>query len=193
MECDFIAGCDGFHGISKKTLPIDSYKEFQIEYPFSWLGILAHVAPSSDELVYAYHESGFALHSLRSMKVSRLYLQVDNNDSLENWSDEKIWSELSVRLATKGWTLNSGPIFEKAITPMRSYVIDNMQYGKLFLAGDAAHIVPPTGGKGLNLAVADVRWLAGAFIEWYKNKSDRFACSIFIQCLAKSLACTGFQ
>ena len=172
LECDFIAGCDGFHGISKKTLPKDSYKEYQIEYPFSWLGILATVAPSSDELIYAYHERGFALHSLRSAKVSRLYLQIDNKDTLENWNDEKIWDELSIRLGTKGWSLKSGPIFEKAITPMRSFMIDDLQYGSLFLAGDAAHIVPPTGGKGLNLAVADIRWLSSAFIEWYKNKKD---------------------
>ena len=173
IECDFIAGCDGFHGISKKTLPKDSYKEYQIEYPFSWLGILANVAPSSDELVYAYHERGFALHSLRSHKVSRLYLQVDNTDSLENWTDERIWDELSIRLGTKGWTLQSGPVFERAITPMRSFMIDNLQYGRLFLAGDAAHIVPPTGGKGLNLAVADIRWLSDAFVAWYKfNRKD---------------------
>lgn len=172
LECDFIAGCDGFHGVSKKALPKDSYKEYSIEYPFSWLGILAHVAPSSDELIYAYHERGFALHSLRSPKVSRLYLQVDHQDTVENWNDERIWSELSVRLGTKDWSLTSGPIFEKSITPMRSYMIDNMQYGKLFLAGDAAHIVPPTGGKGLNLAVADVRWLADALTCWYKNRSE---------------------
>ena len=172
VECDFIAGCDGFHGISKKTLPKDSYKEYQIDYPFSWLGILANVAPSSDELIYAYHENGFALHSLRSEKVSRLYLQIENKDALNNWSDEKIWKELSIRLGTAGWVLHSGPIFEKAITPMRSFMIDNLQYGKLFLAGDAAHIVPPTGGKGLNLAVADTCWLSGALIAWYKNNKD---------------------
>jgi len=172
LNCDFIAGCDGFHGISKKSLPKDTYKEYQIEYPFSWLGILANVAPSTDELIYAYHERGFALHSLRSEKVSRLYLQIDNLDTSENWSDEKIWEELSIRLGTKGWRLQSGPIFEKAITPMRSFMIDNLQFGNLFLAGDAAHIVPPTGGKGLNLAVADIRWLSGAFIERYKNNRN---------------------
>jgi p-hydroxybenzoate 3-monooxygenase len=172
LNCDFIAGCDGFHGISKKSLPKSAYKEYQIEYPFSWLGILANVAPSSDELIYAYHERGFALHSLRSEKVSRFYLQVNNMDTVEHWNDEKIWDELSIRLRTKGWTLRSGPVIEKAITPMRSFMIDNFQSGRLFLAGDAAHIVPPTGGKGLNLAVADTRWLSGAFIEWYKNNKD---------------------
>lgn len=172
LTCDFVAGCDGFHGISKQSLPAKSYNEFRIEYPFSWLGILANVAPSTDELIYAYHERGFALHSLRSEKVSRLYLQVENSDTLEKWSDEQIWKELSIRLSTSGWSLKPGPIFEKAITPMRSYMIDNMQYGKLFLAGDAAHIVPPTGGKGLNLAVADIRWLSAALTEWYGTGND---------------------
>ncbi len=172
LSCDFVAGCDGFHGISRQTLPADCYKTYSKEYPFSWLGILAHAEPSSDELIYAYHERGFALHSLRSEKVSRLYLQVENGDTIDNWNDEKIWDELAVRLGTKGFTLNRGKIFEKGITPMRSYMIDNMQYGRLFLAGDAAHIVPPTGGKGLNLAVADTRFLAEALVDWYKNESD---------------------
>ncbi len=171
IECDFVAACDGFHGIGRKTLPKSSFKEYSITYPFSWLGILAHVAPSTNELIYAYHERGFALHSLRSDKVSRLYLQVENDDKVENWSDEKIWDELSIRLGTEGWILNSGPIFEKSITPMRSYFIDNMQFGRLFLAGDAAHIVPPTGGKGLNLAVADVKHLVVGFVDFYKKDS----------------------
>jgi p-hydroxybenzoate 3-monooxygenase len=173
LECDFIAGCDGYHGISRKSMPPGSYNEYQKEYPFSWLGILAHAAPSSDELIYAYHERGFALHSLRSPTVSRLYLQVENNDKVENWTDEKIWDELEIRLGdNNGFTLNRGEIFEKSITPMRSYMIDNLQYGKLFLAGDAAHIVPPTGGKGLNLAVADIKWLAAALIHFYKNNNE---------------------
>lgn len=169
LSCDFVAGCDGFHGISRKTMPAGSYCEFRIEYPFSWLGILANVAPSSDELIYAYHERGFALHSLRSPSVSRLYIQVGNEDKIEDWSDERIWEELSIRLGTEGWTLERGPIFEKSITPMRSFMIDNMQHGRLFLAGDAAHIVPPTGGKGLNLAVADIRWLAEALIHFFET------------------------
>ncbi len=171
IECDFIAACDGFHGLGRKSMPKDAYKEYTITYPFSWLGILANVAPSSEELIYAYHERGFALHSLRSEKVSRLYIQVDNDDHVDNWTDEQIWEELSVRLGTEGWKLNSGPIFEKSITPMRSYFIDNMQHGRLFLAGDAAHIVPPTGGKGLNLAVADVKHLVDGFTDFYKNNS----------------------
>ncbi|MFN8347006.1 MAG: 4-hydroxybenzoate 3-monooxygenase [Spirosomataceae bacterium] len=171
IECDFVAACDGFHGIGRKTLPKTAFNEFSVTYPFSWLGILAHVAPSSEELVYAYHENGFALHSLRSEKVSRLYLQVENDDRVENWPDERIWEELSIRLGAKGWTLKSGPIFEKSITPMRSFFTDNMQSGRLFLAGDAAHIVPPTGGKGLNLAVADVKHLVDGFVDFYKNNS----------------------
>jgi p-hydroxybenzoate 3-monooxygenase len=173
LECDFIAGCDGYHGISRKSMPEGSYNEFQKEYPFSWLGILAHAAPSSDELIYAYHERGFALHSLRSPTVSRLYIQVDNNDKTGNWTDEQIWDELEIRLGdNKGFKLNRGEIFEKSITPMRSFMIDNLQYGRLFLTGDAAHIVPPTGGKGLNLAVADIKWLSAAIIHFYKNKKE---------------------
>lgn len=171
IDCDFIAACDGFHGIGRKSMPTGSYTEHQTAYPFSWLGILAEVEPSTEELVYAYHERGFALSSLRSEKVSRLYLQVDNEDSLENWSDEKIWDELSIRLGTEGWELKRGPIFEKSITPMRSFMIDNLQSGRLFLAGDAAHIVPPTGGKGLNLAVADVKHLVDGFVDFYSNDS----------------------
>ncbi|RDB02477.1 4-hydroxybenzoate 3-monooxygenase [Runella aurantiaca] len=171
VECDFIAACDGFHGLGRKSMPKDAYKEYSVTYPFSWLGILAHVAPSSEELIYAYHERGFALHSLRSEKVSRLYIQVENDDHVDNWSDEQIWEELSVRLGTEGWKLNSGPIFERSITPMRSYFIDNMQHGRLFLAGDAAHIVPPTGGKGLNLAVADVKHLVDGFRDFYEKAS----------------------
>ena len=186
LECDFIAGCDGYHGISRRSLPEGSYNEFQKEYPFSWLGILAHAAPSSDELIYAYHERGFALHSLRSEKVSRLYIQVDNDDKVENWTDEQIWDELEIRLGdNKEFKLNRGEIFEKAITPMRSFMIDNMQHGKLFLAGDAAHIVPPTGGKGLNLAVADVRFLSTAFTNWYKDKKRDLLQSYSGDCLRR--------
>jgi p-hydroxybenzoate 3-monooxygenase len=172
VECDFVAGCDGYHGISRKTMPIGSYNEFLMEYPFSWLGILAHVKPSSDELIYAYHENGFALLSLRSETVSRLYFQVGNDDKVENWADVQIWDELEKRLYTEGFVLNRGEIFEKSITPMRSFMIDNMQYGNLFLAGDAAHIVPPTGGKGLNLAVADIRWLSKALTRFYKTGKE---------------------
>lgn len=173
LECDFVAACDGFHGIGRQTLPKGSFKEFEVSYPFSWLGILANVAPSTDELIYAYHERGFALHSLRSEEVSRLYIQVSNDEDINNWPDEKIWKELATRLGTENWKLESGPIFEKSITPMRSYFIDNMQHERLFLAGDAAHIVPPTGGKGLNLAIADVKHLVDGFVDFYKNNSTK--------------------
>jgi len=173
LKCDFVAACDGFHGIGRKTLPPNTYREYTVTYPFSWLGILAHVAPSTDELIYAYHERGFALHSLRSDKISRLYIQVDNTDHIDNWPDDRIWEELAIRLGTEGWTLKTGPIFEKGITPMRSFFTDNMQAERLFLAGDAAHIVPPTGGKGLNLAVADVKHLADGFVEYYQENSAK--------------------
>jgi p-hydroxybenzoate 3-monooxygenase len=186
LECDFVAACDGYHGVGRRHLPKGSYNEFVKEYPFSWLGILAYAKPSSDELIYAFHERGFALHSLRSDKVSRLYLQVANDDKVENWSDEQIWDELELRLSdNNGFVLNRGDIFEKAITPMRSFMIDNMQYGRLFLAGDAAHIVPPTGGKGLNLAVADVRWLAAAFENWYGKGKDDLLHSYSENCLRR--------
>jgi p-hydroxybenzoate 3-monooxygenase len=186
IECDFIAGCDGYHGISRRLLPTESYKEYTRDYPFSWLGILANAAPATDELIYSYHEKGFALHSLRSESVSRLYLQVDNNDVVENWTDEQIWDELDIRLSDRSsFKVNRGEIFEKAITPMRSFMIDNMQYGRLFLAGDAAHIVPPTGGKGLNLAVADVKWLASALVEWYKSGNKYLLESYSFNCLRR--------
>jgi p-hydroxybenzoate 3-monooxygenase len=186
LECDYIAGCDGYHGISRKSMPDGCYNEFQKEYPFSWLGILAHAVPSSDELIYAYHERGFALHSLRSETVSRLYIQVANDDKVENWTDEQIWDELEIRLGdSKGFKLNRGEIFEKSITPMRSFMIDNLQYGRLFLAGDAGHIVPPTGGKGLNLAVADIKWLSTAFINRYKNNDEEQLHNYTSNCLPR--------
>lgn len=185
LECDFVAGCDGYHGISRKSMPEGSYNEFRIEYPFSWLGILANAKPSSDELIYSYHERGFALHSLRSETVSRLYIQVSNDDKAENWTDEQIWDELEIRLHTEGFVLNRGEITEKAITPMRSFMIDNMQSGNLFLAGDAAHIVPPTGGKGLNLAVADINWLSKGLIQYYKTGSKEALNTYSQDCLRR--------
>jgi p-hydroxybenzoate 3-monooxygenase len=185
LRCDFIAGCDGFHGIARKYLPKNSYNEFRKDYPFSWLGILAHAKPSTDELIYSYHEKGFALHSLRSETVSRLYIQVDNNDKIENWSDNRIWEELSIRLHAQEFHLNTGEIFEKAITPMRSFMIDQMQHGRLFLAGDAAHIVPPTSGKGLNLAVADIKWFSSALIDFYKNNDESKLQSYSADCLRR--------
>ena len=168
LRCDVVAGCDGFHGVSRPSIPPGTLKTFQKDYPYAWLGILAAVAPSTDELIYAYHERGFALHSLRSPTVSRLYLQVRPDERIEEWPDDRIWAELHRRLARNdGWTLREGPIVEKGIAAMRSFVVEPMQYGRLFLAGDAAHIVPATGAKGLNLAVNDVRVLAEALIAWY--------------------------
>lgn len=186
LSCDFVAGCDGYHGISRATLPKNSYREHRIEYPFSWLGILAHAKSASDELIYAYHERGFALLSLRSPTVSRLYIQVDNDDKIENWTDKQIWNELDIRLSdNNGFTLNRGEIFEKSITPMRSFMIDNMQHGRLFLAGDAAHIVPPTGGKGLNLAVADVKILAEALTHQYETGQNSLLNTYTADCLRR--------
>jgi p-hydroxybenzoate 3-monooxygenase len=173
LECDFIAGCDGFHGVSRDSVPEGELTFFTRHYPFGWLGILAEVAPSTDELIYAYHDRGFALHSLRSPELSRLYVQVDPNDDIEEWPDGRIWEELHTRLArADGWALEEGPIIEKGITDMRSFVAEPMQYGRLFLAGDAVHIVPATGAKGLNLAVADVRILTAGLAAWYRNGDD---------------------
>jgi p-hydroxybenzoate 3-monooxygenase len=166
LECDAIAGCDGFHGICRDSIPAGVLSSFSREYPFGWLGILAQVAPSSDELVYAHHERGFALSSLRSPTLSRLYVQCRADEDISEWSDERIWEELQLRVGLEGWSLTEGPVLEKSITGMRSFVVEPMQYGRLFLAGDAAHIVPPTGAKGLNLAIADVRVLAEALARW---------------------------
>jgi p-hydroxybenzoate 3-monooxygenase len=169
LECDFVAGCDGFHGVSRDAIPAGVLKAFSREYPFGWLGILAETPPSNEELIYAYNERGFALHSMRSPQLTRLYLQCRPEEDLDEWPDERIWAELQARLGIAGWTLNEGPIVEKGVTGMRSYVVEPMQHGRLFLAGDAAHIVPPTGAKGLNLAVADVRVLADALVAWYHD------------------------
>ncbi|MGD0981278.1 MAG: 4-hydroxybenzoate 3-monooxygenase [Solirubrobacteraceae bacterium] len=171
LECDFIAGCDGFHGVCRASIDPGALIEHEYVYPFSWLGILAEAPPSTDELIYAWHEHGFALYSMRSSSVSRLYLQVPNDEPLDDWPDERIWSELQTRLESTGWSVTEGPIFEKGITPMRSYVCEPLRHGRLFLAGDAAHIVPPTGAKGLNLAVNDVRLLAAALEGWYRSGS----------------------
>jgi p-hydroxybenzoate 3-monooxygenase len=173
FECDFVAGCDGFHGICREMLPAGALNCFERVYPFAWLGILAEVPPASDELIYAYHERGFALLSMRSPKLTRLYIQVPHDEDIANWSDDRIWSELRLRLATRdGWKLADGPVVQKGIAPMRSFVAEPMRCCNLFLAGDAAHIVPPTGAKGLNLAVADVRVLARACEQHYKHSND---------------------
>ncbi len=170
LRCDAIAGCDGFHGVSRPSVPDGVLSFNQLDYPFAWLGILAQVPPSTEELIYAPHERGFALHSLRSPELSRLYVQCDPEDSLEDWPDERIWEELHLRLARDdGWTLNEGPLVEKAIAPLRSFVAQPMQYGRLYLAGDAVHIVPATGAKGLNLAVADVQVLGEALAKYLQG------------------------
>src|SRR5580704_16542097 len=170
LACDFIAGCDGFHGICRPSIPEGALTIYERVYPFAWLGILAEAPPSSEELVYSYHDRGFALLSMRSPQISRLYLQCKPEEDLDQWSDERIWKELHTRLAsTEGWTLTEGRIIQKGVTGMRSLVIEPMQHGRLFIAGDAAHIVPPTGAKGLNLAVADVRVLARALAEYYAS------------------------
>ena len=172
LTCDFIAGCDGFHGICRPSVPAGVLTEYGREYPFAWLGILAEASPSSNELVYTYHDRGFALLSMRSPQISRLYFQCRPDEPIETWSDEAIWQELQVRLACEGWKLTEGPIVQKGVTGMRSFVVEPMQFGRLFLAGDSAHIVPPTGAKGLNLAVADVRVLARALESFYSTRSQ---------------------
>ena len=169
LTADFVAGADGAHGICRPSIPAADKKTYRRDYPFGWLGILAHVRPSTDELIYALHERGFAMHSMRSEAVSRLYLQVDPHDDVANWPDERIWDELDIRLATPGWTLERGEIFDKGITPMHSFVSDPMRYGRLFLLGDSAHIVPPTGAKGLNRALADASYLHDGLAAWYRD------------------------
>ncbi|MFG1969681.1 4-hydroxybenzoate 3-monooxygenase [Nonomuraea fuscirosea] len=186
LDCDVIAGCDGFHGVSRPSIPEGVLSVFEREYPFAWLGILARVAPSSDELIYARNERGFALHSMRSPTVSRFYLQVPADAELGEWPDERIWAELKARLETvPGFELSTGEIMERGITPMRAFVAEPMQYGRLYLAGDAAHIVPPTGAKGLNLAVADVRVLTEALDAYFTDGSDELLDGYSQACLKR--------
>ena len=195
VEADVIAGCDGFHGPSRHAIPSSVQKTWERVYPYAWLGVLADVHPSTDELIYAWHPDGFALHSLRSETVSRLYLQVDPDDDIANWSDDRIWDSLAARLGDgqNGWRLNPGPITEKSILPMRSFVSTPMRHGRLFLAGDAAHIVPPTGAKGLNLAVADVAVLSGALVAWLRDGSSELADSYSDTALRRVWRCTHFS
>jgi p-hydroxybenzoate 3-monooxygenase len=167
FACDFIAGCDGFHGICRPAIPAGVLSVYENEYPFGWLGILSESPPPSEELIYSHHERGFALFSMRTPGVSRLYLQCAPDEDLAQWPDELIWKELRARLGSVGPVLREGPVLQKGVTGMRSFVAEPMQYRRLFLAGDAAHIVPPTGAKGLNLAVADVRVLARALAAYY--------------------------
>jgi p-hydroxybenzoate 3-monooxygenase len=194
LECDVIAGTDGFHGPSRAVVTAGTTgRTWERTYPYAWLGILADVAPSEDELVYAWHPDGFALLSMRSPSVSRLYLQVDTTEKIENWSDDRIWEGLSTRFALDGWELQTGPITEKSILPMRSFVSAPMRRGRLFLAGDAAHIVPPTGAKGLNLAVADVTLLATALVRLLQEKKTDLVDSYSDRALARVWRCTHFS
>ena len=170
IGCDFIAGCDGFHGVSRQTIPSEKRKEFERIYPFGWLGILSQTPPVSDELIYANHERGFALCSMRNKNLSRYYVQVSLEDSVEQWSDARFWDELKYRIPERAAdNLITGESIEKSIAPLRSFICEPMQWGKLFLVGDAAHIVPPTGAKGLNLAVSDVHYLSEALVSFYGN------------------------
>jgi p-hydroxybenzoate 3-monooxygenase len=186
LRCDFVAGCDGFHGVCRPSLPPGVLAEFDRVYPFAWLGILAEVEPSSEELIYSRHERGFALHSMRSPELTRLYLQVARDEEIGHWHDDRIWDELERRFETDGgFVLRRGPIVQKGITPMHSFVVEPMQHANLFLAGDAAHIVPPTGAKGLNLAIADVRVLARALSEFYASGSRAALDSYSETCLRR--------
>ncbi|HEU4424488.1 MAG TPA: 4-hydroxybenzoate 3-monooxygenase [Pilimelia sp.] len=170
LVCDIVAGCDGYHGVSRPSIPDGAVRMYERDYPYAWLGVLAAAPPSSEELIYAYHDRGFALHSMRSPQVTRLYLQVRPEEDLSAWPDDRIWKELRARLARRdGFELADGPILEKSVTGLRSVVTEPMRYGRLFLAGDAAHIVPATGAKGLNLAVADVVVLARAIADRYAS------------------------
>ena len=169
IRCDFIAGCDGFHGISRPAVPAGVLSFYERLYPFAWLGILAEAKPSSQELIYANHERGFALHSMRSRTIARLYLQCAPDENLQEWPDDRVWAELQTRMEIDGFALHEGPVLQKSVTPMRSFVVEPMQCGRLFLAGDAAHIVPPTGAKGMNLAIADVRVLSRALAKYYRE------------------------
>jgi p-hydroxybenzoate 3-monooxygenase len=192
ITCDAIAGCDGFHGICRRAIPPSALTTWERDYPYAWLGILADVPPSTDELIYAHHADGFALHSLRSPTVSRLYLQVDTGEDIAAWPDDRIWAELSRRFELPGWTLDQGPVLDKGITPMRSFVSAPMRYGRLFLAGDAAHIVPPTGAKGLNLALADVAVLAPA-LDGLLHSDDKLAAAYSARCLERVWRSTHFS
>ena len=193
LECDVIAGTDGFHGPSRAVVQEAGGRVWERTYPYAWLGILADAAPATDELIYAWHPEGFALYSMRSPKVSRLYLQVDPSEKIDDWSDDRIWDGLARRFSLEGWEVNAGPITEKSILPMRSFVSAPMRRGRLFLAGDAAHIVPPTGAKGLNLAVADVTLLAQALVRLLQEKRTDLVDSYSDRALARVWRCTHFS
>ncbi|MHA5049019.1 4-hydroxybenzoate 3-monooxygenase [Streptomyces sp. SD15] len=194
LSCDYVVGCDGSHGISRDAFPAAASRTYAHDYPYSWLGILADVPPSCEELIYARGSAGFALHSMRSPSVSRLYLQVPNGTDADDWPDERIWDELAARFGIDGdWRLERGPITSKSVTPMRSYVHEPMRHGRLFLAGDAAHIVPPTGAKGLNLAVSDVRVLARGLAERMRTGSTQLLDRYSEVCLERVWQATRFS
>jgi p-hydroxybenzoate 3-monooxygenase len=173
IACDFIAGCDGFHGVTRRSVPAAALSVFERVYPFAWLGILAETPPVSHELIYCNSERGFALFSMRSTRMSRLYIQCTPDEQIDEWPDERIWEELRLRVDPEAASrLKPAPLLEKSITPMRSFVAEPMRFGRLFLVGDAAHIVPPTGAKGLNLAAADVRFLSRALIDHYGGRGS---------------------
>ncbi|MCF1494270.1 4-hydroxybenzoate 3-monooxygenase [Agrobacterium vitis] len=186
IDCDFIAGCDGFHGVSRKSVPQGAIKEFERIYPFGWLGVMAEVPPVAHELIYANHPRGFALCSMRSNTRSRYYVQCPLEDKVEDWSDDRFWDELRRRLpAEHAEAMVTGPSFEKSIAPLRSFVTEPMRFGRLFLAGDAAHIVPPTGAKGLNLAASDIHYLSEGLIEFYGDKSSAGIDDYSVRALAR--------
>jgi p-hydroxybenzoate 3-monooxygenase len=185
LRCAIVAGCDGFHGVCRDTIPAADRRTYEIAYPYAWLGILAQAPPATDEVLYNSHERGFSLYSMRSHEVSRLYLQVRPDERIEDWPDDRIWQELDTRFARDGFHVIRGATIEKGITPMRSYVTEPMQQGRLFLAGDAAHIVPPTGAKGLNLAVRDVVRLAAALEPWFATGDAALLDRYTDDCLAR--------
>ncbi|MEH1015681.1 4-hydroxybenzoate 3-monooxygenase [Micromonospora sp. CPCC 206060] len=185
LVCDFVAGCDGFHGVTRSAFAPARSETYQRGYPFAWLGILARTPPSHHELIYAYSPRGFALHSMRSPEITRLYLQVPSDERIEDWSDDRIWDELALRLAADGFDLRSGPVLEKSITSMRSVVVEPMRHGRVLLAGDAAHIVPPTGAKGMNLAVADALVLSRALARYLSTRSTDLLDSYSDTCLRR--------
>jgi p-hydroxybenzoate 3-monooxygenase len=195
VEADVVVGCDGSFGPSRNAVPVDSRRTWERVYPYAWLGVLAHVAPSTDDLIYAWHPDGFALHSMRSTSVSRLYLQVRPDENLDEWPDDRIWATLATRLGDgqDGWRLTPGPIAEKSVLPMRSFVMSPMRHGRLFLAGDAAHIVPPTGAKGLNLAIADVALLAPALSAMLRVGDHVLADAYSDTALRRVWRCTHFS
>ena len=195
LDADVVVGCDGSFGVSRTAIPERVRQTWERTYPYAWLGVLADVAPSTDELIYAWHPDGFALHSMRSSTVSRLYLQVDPGTAIDDWSDDRIWSALAARLGhgQDGWELTPGPITDKSVLPMRSFVMQPMRHGRLFLAGDAAHIVPPTGAKGLNLAVADVGLLAPALAGLLRKRDSTLADAYSDNALRRVWRCTHFS